>query len=336
MNISLLRKKLYIGITHVVMVAASLLVALIMCVVPALSAVSAHAQTEKVLLQKGHADFGPTLSDGAWSFKIRDDTGQSPVWRNPDDVVLEVAESAAITMPDDDNYKFIGAQPGDKLYVIPQTQNPDVIWLGWNTQEEGVIDELVDGATLSLEKVQGPGSLHVYLENGNLQAPEQLWSSTISGEQKTWIESNAHTHVNWVFSHKGIYHVTLTFSGKLKNGQTVSDTQTLNFAVGSGVDARDALSWGEDEAANHDVRKEKLDRSLSRTTHEAKAKNATVQDAHESSSSFFLILVIVCAAVITIAAVTAGIIVVHASHKAKSEALSEFQHDGDAAKERNE
>ena len=198
---------------------------------------------QPVMIQAGHADFGPTLIDGKWKLKIRDDTGDEPVWRDPENVVFKLGGNSIIPMPDDAAYSFIGEKPGTKLYVIPQTQNPDVPWLGWNTQEGGVLNELDRGANLSLEGVSGPGKLHVYLENGN-NNPQQLWDSTKGYPQNSWIETNAHTHVNWVFSKPGIYHVKLSFSGKLKNGRAVSDTRVLNFAVGDNTDPNAALGAG--------------------------------------------------------------------------------------------
>lgn len=198
---------------------------------------------QPVMIQAGHADFGPTLIDGKWKLKIRDDTGDEPVWRDPENVVFKLGGNSIIPMPDDAAYSFIGEKPGTKLYVIPQTQNPDVPWLGWNTQEGGVLNELDRGANLSLEGVSGPGKLHVYLENGN-NNPQQLWDSTKGYPQNSWIETNAHTHVNWVFSKPGIYHVKLTFSGKLKDGRAVSDTRVLNFAVGDNTDPNAALGAG--------------------------------------------------------------------------------------------
>lgn len=200
----------------------------------------ANEGNQPVMIQAGHADFGPTLIDGKWKLKIRDDTGDEPVWRDPENVVFKLGGNSIIPMPDDAAYSFIGEKPGTKLYVIPQTQNPDVPWLGWNTQEGGVLNELDRGANLSLEGVSGPGKLHVYLENGN-NNPQQLWDSTKGYPQNSWIEANAHTHVNWVFSKPGIYHVKLTFSGKLKNGRAVSDTRVLNFAVGDNTDPNAAL-----------------------------------------------------------------------------------------------
>ncbi|MFU0528340.1 TIGR03773 family transporter-associated surface protein [Gardnerella vaginalis] len=211
----------------------------------------ANEGNQPVMIQAGHADFGPTLIDGKWKLKIRDDTGDEPVWRDPENVVFKLGGNSIIPMPDDAAYSFIGEKPGTKLYVIPQTQNPDVPWLGWNTQEGGVLNELDRGANLSLEGVSGPGKLHVYLENGN-NNPQQLWDSTKGYPQNSWIETNAHTHVNWVFSKPGIYHVKLTFSGKLKNGRSVSDTRVLNFAVGDNADPNAALGAGAAAGASGD------------------------------------------------------------------------------------
>lgn len=216
------------------------LIATVLMPSPLIGSANAVTSNQPVMIQAGHADFGPTLSGGNWKMKIRDDTGDEPVWRDPENVVFKLGSNSIIPMPNDSTYSFIGEKPGTKLYVIPQTQNPDVPWLGWNTQEGGVLNELDRGANLSLNGVSGPGKLHVYLENGN-NAPQQLWDSTKGYPQNSWIEANAHTHVNWVFSKPGIYHVKLTFSGKLKNGRAVSDTRVLNFAVGDKTDAQAAL-----------------------------------------------------------------------------------------------
>ena len=216
------------------------LLATVLAPSPLVGSANAVTSNQPVMIQAGHADFGPTLSGGNWKMKIRDDTGDEPVWRDPENVVFKLGSNSIIPMPNDSTYSFIGEKPGTKLYVIPQTQNPDVPWLGWNTQEGGVLNELDRGANLSLNGVSGPGKLHVYLENGN-NAPQQLWDSTKGYPQNSWIEANAHTHVNWVFSKPGIYHVKLTFSGKLKNGRAVSDTRVLNFAVGDKTDAQAAL-----------------------------------------------------------------------------------------------
>lgn len=235
------KNKNHVAIAFIAAICSAItLIATVLMPSPLVGSANAVTSNQPVMIQAGHADFGPTLSGGNWKMKIRDDTGDEPVWRDPENVVFKLGSNSIIPMPNDSTYSFIGEKPGTKLYVIPQTQNPDVPWLGWNTQEGGVLNELDRGANLSLDGVSGPGKLHVYLENGN-NAPQQLWDSTKGYPQNSWIEANAHTHVNWVFSKPGIYHVKLTFSGKLKNGRAVSDTRVLNFAVGDKTDAQAAL-----------------------------------------------------------------------------------------------
>lgn len=243
-NYMLMKHKNYVATSIIAAIfAAIMVIAAIFMPSPFVSVANAATSNQPVMIQAGHADFGPTLAGGHWKIQIRDDTGDDPVWRDPENVVFKLGSSSIIPMPNDAAYNFIGEKPGTKLYVIPQTQNPDVPWLGWNTQEGGVLNELDRGAKLSLEGVSGPGKLHVYLENGN-NNPQQLWDSTKGYPQNSWIETNAHTHVNWVFSKPGIYHVKLTFSGKLKNGRAVSDTRVLNFAVGDNTDPNAALGAG--------------------------------------------------------------------------------------------
>lgn len=235
------KNKNHVAIAFIAAICSAItLIATVLMPSPLVGSANAVTSNQPVMIQAGHADFGPTLSGGNWKMKIRDDTGDEPVWRDPENVVFKLGSNSIIPMPNDSTYSFIGEKPGTKLYVIPQTQNPDVPWLGWNTQEGGVLNELDRGANLSLNGVSGPGKLHVYLENGN-NAPQQLWDSTKGYPQNSWIEANAHTHVNWVFSKPGIYHVKLAFSGKLKNGRAVSDTRVLNFAVGDKTDAQAAL-----------------------------------------------------------------------------------------------
>ena len=288
---------------------------------------------QPVMIQAGHADFGPTLIDGKWKLKIRDDTGDEPVWRDPENVVFKLGGNSIIPMPDDAAYSFIGEKPGTKLYVIPQTQNPDVPWLGWNTQEGGVLNELDRGANLSLEGVSGPGKLHVYLENGN-NNPQQLWDSTKGYPQNSWIETNAHTHVNWVFSKPGIYHVKLTFSGKLKNGRAVSDTRVLNFAVGDNTDPNAALGAGAaagasgDEGNEEDQDEEDNDESTKDETNNhhklLRNKHKHSHKVSEKSDDTALVLLIVgiFVAIIAVLIVIFVLIAVVKSKKARNLALA--------------
>ncbi|MFM9755279.1 choice-of-anchor M domain-containing protein, partial [Streptomyces turgidiscabies] len=89
-----------------------------------------------------HVDLGPKVVGGAWKLRIRDDSTSPPVWRALDDVVLTVPDAARLTAPSGPEYPFLSGSAGRQVYVVPQTQNPNVIWLGWNTQDPAATTQM--------------------------------------------------------------------------------------------------------------------------------------------------------------------------------------------------
>ncbi|MFD2675141.1 TIGR03773 family transporter-associated surface protein [Gulosibacter bifidus] len=210
--------------------------------------------TDQVVLDAGHIDFGPTLNTGEWAVQIHDDTTVPRYWRMPADVAIQVNDDSKLTVPDDDNYAFMGEAAGTEVYVVPQTQKENVIWTGWNTQEPNVLEQVDMGVTMSMTGFEGPGSLNVFLQSGNFGAPDLLYTTNEAMPQSTWIELNTHTHANWVFSKPGIYLVELEFSADLRDGTKVTARDTLRFAVGNETDPQAAfdatpLSDGSADAA---------------------------------------------------------------------------------------
>jgi surface-anchored protein len=172
----------------------------------------------------------------------RDDSAATPTWRNLDDTVLQIRDAALNPVPDDPNYAFLGVDPGTQVHVVPQTQNPAVVWVGWNTQDPEVMERVDRGATLSLLGVDGPGDLTMYLQSGNFGAPEILWDSTDDKAQPIWVDVNTHTHANWVFSEPGVYLVHVEVSADLIDGTEVSDSRSIRFAVGDAIRTDDAFA----------------------------------------------------------------------------------------------
>ncbi|SDK84187.1 putative ABC transporter-associated repeat protein [Lentzea albidocapillata subsp. violacea] len=196
---------------------------------------------EEAVLARGHVDIGPRYVDGAWKLMVHDDTGEQSVWRNLDRTAFQVSDKALLTVPDNPAYAFIG-KPGARVHVLPQVQNPEVTWVGWNTQDPEVMEVVDRGVTLTLTGVDGPGELFVYLQAGNFGAADVLWNSTKAGRQDIWVDTNTHTHANWVFTTPGVYLVQVEAHAKLIDGKEARDTATLRFAVGDATDARSALS----------------------------------------------------------------------------------------------
>lgn len=206
--------------------------------------------TGPATIRLGHVDVGPRFVDGAWTLLVHDDSGSRPVWRSLDETVIQVGDAALLTVPDNPAYTFLGTPAWTKVHVVPQTQNPAVVWMGWNTQDPEVIRRLDRGATLTLRGVEGPGELHVYLQSGNLTEPDVLWQSTRTQAQPIWIDVNGHTHANWIFTEPGSYLVRFTMSADLVDGTAVADTRTLRFAVGdsTSVEATRAARYSGPEA----------------------------------------------------------------------------------------
>ncbi|HWB35460.1 MAG TPA: choice-of-anchor M domain-containing protein [Rugosimonospora sp.] len=204
----------------------------------------AHGQH---VIETGHVDMGPKYDGDAFHFLIHDDAHRADasatsVWRYPDETVLRVVDAAELTVPDDATYSFVGADPGATVWVVPQTQNPEVVWVGWNTQDPDVMATLDRGATFALTGAQGPGVMTVYLQSGDFGAPQVLWDSRVSDPQPVWVDVNTHTHANWVFTAPGVYLVRMQVSADLIDGSSVSDSQLIRFAVGSATSTDEALA----------------------------------------------------------------------------------------------
>ncbi len=201
-----------------------------------------EASTESAVIGTGHVDIGPRMVDGQWSVALRDDSGAHPVWRDPDRTVLRVTDAALMAAPTGSDYAFMGAQAGEQYYVVPQTQNPDVVWLGWNTQDPGVVSAIDRGATMRIGSVSGPGRTWMFLQDGTFGKPRLLIDGQSGQAQDVWVDASTHVHANWVFTAPGVYTAALTFSARTTDGQQLSASTTLRFAVGSQTSADEAFA----------------------------------------------------------------------------------------------
>lgn len=194
-------------------------------------------------IDHGHVDLGLLLVDGQAQFLARDDSAATPVWRDPADVVFDVSDNAHLTLPEDKAFSFVGAEPGSQVWVVPQTEQADVPWLGWNTQAPSLTDNVDRGLTMEFLGHQGPGEFSLFLQNGGFEEPQLLWSTATGATDGFWVDLGTHTHANWVFSEPGIHQVRVRMSGQGAGesaGSDVAAEATLTFAVGAGTDVAQA------------------------------------------------------------------------------------------------
>ena len=244
--------------------------------------VAAHEEWrgEASEISVGHVDLGPRLIDGQWRAGLRHDAETGAVWRDPNQTVLRVRDAAIMTAPDSDDYPFLADVAGKPVYVVPQTQNPGVVWLGWNTQDPAVTATIDRGLTMRVGPVSGPGRAWLFLQSGTFGKPLLLADSG-AAPGDVWIDSGTHVHANWAFSAPGTYTATVTFLGTTTAGEAVAASTTLRFAVGDAASASEALAM----AAPADAPADGASASSSASSGAAAAGSGAADPAGSSSAS---------------------------------------------------
>ena len=124
---------------------------------------------------------------------------------------------------------------------MPQTEQAEVPWLGWNTQAPSLNESVDRGVTMEFLGHTGPGEFSMFLQNGGFEPPQLLWSTA---EQKTdgfWVDLGTHTHANWVFTDPGVHLVGVRAVVKDNAGQVHTAEEVVRLTVGEGTDVNAAF-----------------------------------------------------------------------------------------------
>lgn len=194
----------------------------------ALLAPTAASAAEKVVLAKGHTDaIDVHYEGGALTLKVHDDTVSPSVTRDPADVTFQVLPQAAMTVPNDSRFAFLGPA-GSQIWLLPLTQNQDLLWPGWNTTTLGSGVFAADKVRLSLVDVSGPGNVWVFTQD-SFGGPIMKFRSDDGLPDAIDVPVRTHAHANWAFSALGAYTLTFQADATLANGTTVS-TGPVNYS----------------------------------------------------------------------------------------------------------
>ncbi|MHA3946435.1 TIGR03773 family transporter-associated surface protein [Cellulomonas bogoriensis] len=183
------------------------------------------------VVTEGHLDLGPTIQDGSLVVAVKDDRSGTQVWRSPGELVLHLGEAARTPVPAGEDFSFLGT---GHVWAIPLAQRTGVPWLGWNTQHPTIAGRASGPMTLTLESVDGPGSLAVYSLDSFGGVGDRYFGTVDGFPRSTSVPVGAagvHVHGIWAFTAEGIYRVTVGFSGTV-DGAARSGTAVMTFAVG--------------------------------------------------------------------------------------------------------
>lgn len=192
--------------------------------------------TNVAVIGAGHLDWNAQLVGGKLESLIGDDSTGSRVYRDPASTVLWLKPASKQTLPG--GYGQVGPA-GATVWQNPQTQNPDLIWLGWSTELLNA-GNAASGVSWSLDAVDGPGTVKVYTAS-SFGGVQTMYFDGGGGSFR--IPLGVHAHANWAFTAEGIYRLRFTQTVTLPNGQASSDTETLTIAVGD-VNPQAAISSG--------------------------------------------------------------------------------------------
>lgn len=193
----------------------------------------------KLSLDRGHIDIMAKRDGDHFDLRLKDETNigaNKMVMRRLDDVVIAVRDNALAKRPKEfggAEYDFMNPV-GEKTYVLPQTQNRDIIWPGYNTEnldysqfKDGKVHlnlqpkEMPEGATFGMWTTGGLGGKNQVLVDSN---KDDFTIDTVFA---------THTHTNWAFSKPGIYKFDVTYTATTTDGKKVeSEPQELLFTIG--------------------------------------------------------------------------------------------------------
>ncbi|WP_246957905.1 choice-of-anchor M domain-containing protein [Brachybacterium sp. Marseille-Q7125] len=185
-------------------------------------------QQERLILEQGHVDaFNVTAKSGQLAVDLKEDVTGSHVRHDPATVELHVNDRAISDIP--------AGWPGEGSgrYVLPQTQNHEILWPGWDTlgTQGGGVDEHID---IVFEDVKGPGAVHLFGTSGLGQSEPLLKGGATELTAGAVREQTfpAHTHANWVFEKPGVYTMTVKAVGTKGGAKVESKPVTYTWTVG--------------------------------------------------------------------------------------------------------
>ena len=180
----------------------------------AASAPAARALT----LTEGHIDAFYVTSD--LTLVLKDDAGLHA----PEDVTLAIPASAY--------REETAAILGEGAYFLPQAQDPDLIWPGWDTTESGT------PLSIQFLDVQGPGSVYLFSQGTFGGTAPLLDGDSLELTSGSAIPQDhpGHVHANWAFTAPGTY--TMTVKAVAPDGRE-TNTATYRWVVGDVEEAEE-------------------------------------------------------------------------------------------------
>jgi surface-anchored protein len=196
-----------------------------------LAAGSLTLHATSTILFQGHADLGIGYENGGWDLHVHDEAEPPPggTEYEPDGVILLVGAAAQQTVPDNPAFSFLG-NSGDSVWILPESENPSLLFLGIATEEIEAGFFQNDRVALTLAGYNGPGHFALYQVDG-FGSPS-LYMNTrdgVSNDDRFEMQVSTHAHANWAFSEPGTYTLSFDASGTLVEGGLFTSSGPVDY-----------------------------------------------------------------------------------------------------------
>ena len=206
---------------------------------------AARPEFDAILL-RDHADIGVAIGthepgiggfaeEPAWDLHVHDE--ENDIEYQADEALLYVGSDAETIRQGgsaDPAFDFLGVAPGEVFYVLPETENPELLFLGIGSEEIDAGTLLGGAAKLQLVAVNGPGAFSVWNSGSTSPLLRMATLDGITSEDYITVPEGSHSHVNFAFSKRGEYQITFLAIGSLADGTEVhGENVTFFFRVGN-------------------------------------------------------------------------------------------------------
>jgi surface-anchored protein len=199
----------------------------------------------EVLLTSGHVDVAVNYDGRGWEFGVHDDESGNEY--EPDEATLVVPYSGRIVRPSSSAFDFLGVPVGGHIWVLPQNEDPDLLFLGIASEETNPAlfsawspgDPRLPAGNFkwlrwNLVSASTPLGGHFSMFSVGSFGDPLLWMSTFDNpnDNSFFQLVGSHSHVNWAFTAAGTYELTFQVTAMLADGSmTTSDEGTFRFRV---------------------------------------------------------------------------------------------------------
>ena len=190
------------------------------------------------LLSNGEVDLGVAYEEGSWDLHLHDEGND--IEYGPSEAVIDVNALSSVTRTGpfaNGAFDFLGVANGSTFYVLPQTENTDLVYLGFGAEELAESLFIGDEVRLRLASVSGPGHFSIWLDGATSTTPSLVMASSdgIGDTDEYVVGAGSHAHVNFAFTQPGTYKIAFVATGVLASdgSSTMSELVTYSFRVES-------------------------------------------------------------------------------------------------------